>query len=105
MKDSPHAPHSARPELSIRIATSLGLAGGTLNEVDIDDLSVSDTVMETLEDISANIISKNPEAEAGLKAYWIEKSDELVLCAASEGNLHLVRVPGSHWAVKPHTYH
>jgi len=105
MKDISHAPRSARPELATRIATSLGLAGKALNEVDIDDLSVSESVMQTLEDISAGIIRKDPEAEAGLKAFWIEKSDELVLCAASEGNLHLVRVPGTHWAVKPHTYH
>lgn len=97
----------ARPELARRVAKGLGIGEMSLNEVDFDDLFVSETVVNTMHELAMNILKQaaSPEEEPKISAYWVEASGELVLCADSGKGLHLVRVPGEHWTIKPHVYH
>ncbi len=103
----PHAPHSTGPSMAGRIASSLGIGELSLNELDFDDLFVSEVVHKTLEDVAEAIRVKPAakEVEPGLSAYWVQDSKELVLCASLGTDLHLVRVPDDHWTLKPRTTH
>jgi hypothetical protein len=107
MHVSHHAPDEPNPELTSRVAHSLGIGEMTLNEIDYDDLYVSDTVIKTLHHLAMTILHQVSVPEEGLtiRAYWVEASMELVLCADSGKDLHLVRVPGEHWTFKQRTYH
>jgi len=109
MHGSHHAqPQSlARPELARRIAKGLGIGEMALNEVDFDDLFVSETVVNTMHELAMSILKQasSPDEEPQITAFWVEASGELVLCANSRKGLHLVRVPEHHWTIKPRTYH
>ena len=110
-----HAPAPAHPELARRIASSLGIGERNVNEVDFDDLFVSETVIKTMHQLATTLMAKDaremgePEDSTAsgprITAFWIDESLELVLCAAAGDGLHLVRVPGEHWTIKPRTVH
>ena len=90
-----------------KIAGSLGIGETTLNEVDFDDFFVSETVAETLQELASHLMKSTGEPLKGqkIKAYWVDDSKELVLCAQATDGLHLVRVPEEHWKMKPRRYH
>lgn len=100
-----HAPDVTRPELARRVAHSLGLGERNLNEVDFDDLFVSEAVLKTLHGLAMDILSESDEDSPLISAYWVDDSRELVLCADSGKDLHLVRVPDRHWSVRPANTH
>jgi hypothetical protein len=107
MHTSHHAPDQDNPELTSRVAHSLGLGEMTLNEIDYDDLYFSDSVIKTLHHLAMTLLQGESLQEDGLslRAYWVEATMELVLCADSGKDLHLVRVPEAHWTFKQRTYH
>lgn len=90
-----------------KIAGSLGIGEKKLHEVDFDDVSISDSVAETLQGLESHINEMLGDApgKPGIRAYWVKDSKELVLCAQALDGLHLVRVPEEHWRLKPRTYH
>lgn len=108
-----HSHHHATTPVKVpgdlpgRIARSLGIGETTLNEVDFDDLFMSENVVKALRHMTFAVLGHLPEGTAGehLSAYWVDGSMDLVLCADSGEELHLVRVPGEQWTVKPHTCH
>jgi len=100
-----HAPDVTKPELARRVATSLGLGERTLNEVDFDDLFVSESVLKTLHGLAMDILRTADEDQPLISAYWVDDSRELVLCADAGKDLHLVRVPRMHWSVRPVNAH
>ncbi len=95
------------PEDARKIAETLGLQDLTLNEVDFDDVFVTEDVLKVLHHVAKTIASKEttPDYAPKMSAYWVEDSMELVLCAASSKDMHLVRVPHDHWAMRPCTVH
>ncbi|MFP5223383.1 MAG: hypothetical protein ACLGSA_13910 [Acidobacteriota bacterium] len=115
MHSQHHVPAPAHPELTRRIASSLGIGERNINEVDFDDLFVSETVVKTMHDLAStlmkqdasrkNDLDRDTTSGPSITAFWIEESLELVLCAAAGDGLHLVRVPGEHWTIKPRTVH
>lgn len=100
-------PAEAPPELTGRIARSLGIGEMTLNEMDFDDIFVSENVVKTLSQLAVTVLGLAEDKRAGarIRAFWRQDSPELLLCAEVEEKLHLLRVPESQWAVKPRTVH
>lgn len=100
------SPAQRGPELTVRIAATLGIGVTDVNEVDFDDLYVSEEVMKVVGQLASSILREGTDAQSGprVSAYWIEHTLELVLCADSGKDIHLVRVPEAHWTVKPRTY-
>jgi len=96
-----------QPEDTRQIAETLGLEAPALNEVDFDDLFVTEHVLKVLHHVAKAIalqetlMDKTPK----LSAYWVDESLELVLCAASGKEMHLVRVPQDHWTMRPCVIH
>ena len=90
-----------------KIAGSLGIVEKNLNEVDFDDVSISESVAQTLQGLESHInaLLGDVSTSPGISAYWVKDSKELVLCAQALDGLHLVRVPEDHWRLKPRTYH
>ncbi len=106
MQSHHNAWENAHIELASRLAQTLGIGEKALNEVDYDDLYVSETVIKTLHQLAMSIMTRIAREEGlQLNAYWVKDSMELVLCADSGNDLHVVRVPEDHWAFKPRTYH
>lgn len=109
MRSHHHAPSPAQAhgDLAGRIAKSLGIGEKNLNEMDFDDLYMSENVVKALNHMAFTALGHLPEGEADsrLSAYWVAGSQELVICADSGEELHLVRVPGEQWTLKPHTSH
>ncbi|GFK94316.1 hypothetical protein NNJEOMEG_02159 [Fundidesulfovibrio magnetotacticus] len=99
-----HAPDLTKPEQARRVARSLGLGEAALNEVDFDDLFVSEDVLKTLHGLAMDILRESRDAPI-ISAYWVDDSRELLLCADAGSDLHLVRVPGKHWSVRPAESH
>jgi len=90
-------------ELMRRVADCLDLDGVAMNEVDLDDIAVSSNILQTLYRAVDNFYSGRPRRLNDtplVSAYWIDDTRELVLCAASLGGLHLVRVPEKSWTLK-----
>ncbi len=104
-----HAPASApaRPELAGRIARSLGIGEMNLNEVDFDDLFVAENIVKKLSQLAMSVLGQTLDQEQGafISAFWVENSMELVLCADTGQEIHLMRVPEAHWTIKPRTHH
>lgn len=107
-----HHHHSPAPApegaaLARRIAHRLGIGELRLNEVDFDDIYVSEEVMRVMGQLSETLVhhAMGTGEENRVMAYWVEDSMELVLCANTGIDLHLVRVPENHWALKPTTVH
>jgi hypothetical protein len=101
-----HDRNPGNTELTKRIAESLGIGEVSMNEVDFDDLFVSEGILKTLYRAARD--TSGPEAQDGVplvSAYWIADSRDLVLCAASMVGLHLIRVPEKSWTLKPRTVH
>ena len=96
-----------RPEVARKIAETLGLEDLTLNEVDFDDVFVTEDVLKVLHHVAKALARKETVVDFAPKisAYWVEHSMELVLCAASSKEMHLVRVPQNHWTLRPCTVH
>ena len=107
MSDRNHKEDDNSMELTRRIADCLGVGEIAMNEVDLDDIAVSDTVLQNLYRTVGNFTSGWPSADDMplVSAYWIDDTKELVLCAASLGGLHLVRVPEKSWTLKPCPIH
>ena len=103
----PLTPNLENLELVKRIAKSLGIGEMSMNEVDFDDLSVSESILKTLfRAVSTMVQDAQDHSEAPLiNAYWIDDSRELVLCTASMAGIHLIRVPQKSWTLKPCTSH
>jgi len=102
-----HEKGNNNTELTRRIADSLGLGEVAMNEVDLDDIAVSDTILRTLYHAADSMTPgfAHPGDAPLVSAYWIDDTRELVLCAASLAGLHLVRVPAKSWTLKPCTIH
>ncbi|MFZ5427169.1 MAG: hypothetical protein ACOZEN_09345 [Thermodesulfobacteriota bacterium] len=104
-----HAPASApaRPELAGRIARSLGIGEMSLNELDFDDLYVAEKIVKQLSQLAMTVLDQALDREKGafISAFWVENSMELVLCADTGREIHLMRVPEAHWTVKPRVHH
>lgn len=94
-------------ELVKRIAQSLGIGERSMNEVDFDDLSVSEGFLKTLFRAVSKMVQDAQDHfdDPLISAYWLDDSQELVLCTASQVGLHLIRVPEKSWTFKPHTMH
>lgn len=115
MHSQHHVPAPAHPDLTRRIASSLGIGERNINEVDFDDLFVSETVVKTMHDLASSLMEQDAQRNGDLDgssasapritAFWIADSLELVLCAAAGDGLHLVRVSENHWTIKPRTVH
>jgi len=100
----------AGSDISRRIAKSIGLGRATLNEVDFDDLFVSEATLKALHHMAHKLIRRIAVLDDAprIKAYWVEETLELVLCALAgkEGkDLHVVLVPEAHWSLRARTYH
>lgn len=95
------------PDDARKIAETLGLEDLTMNEVDFDDVFVTEDVIKVLQHVAKAIARKETVVDYAPKitAYWVENSMELVLCAASSKEMHLVRVPQNHWTLRPYTLH
>lgn len=93
-----------------RIKSSLHLEDVALNELDFEDLYVSEAVLETLRGMAGDVYQTvAAEAakleEVSLKAFWVEKSGMLILCVRSGGVLRLLQAPEGHWKVREGGYH
>jgi len=101
-----HTRNSMNAELTRRIADSLGIGEISMNEVDFDDLFVSEGILNTLYLAASDAPGSDaPEGAPLISAYWIADTRDLVLCAASLAGLHLIRVPEKSWTLKPCTVH
>lgn len=100
-------PIAINQDAARQIAQTLGLEAPALNEVDYDDIFVTEHVLKVLHNVAKalalqeTVLDKTPK----INAYWVEDSLELVLCAASGKEMHLVRVPQTHWAMRPCMIH
>ncbi len=93
-----------------RIRTSLHLEDVALNELDFEDLYVSEAVLETLKGMAGDVYQSVAGDAAtledvSLNAFWVEKSGMLILCVRSGGVLRLLQAPEGHWKVREGGYH
>jgi len=93
-----------------RIKSSLHLEDVALNELDFEDLYVSEAVLETLRGMAGDVYQSATFGAANLedvslKAFWVEKSGMLILSVRSGGVLRLLQAPEGQWKVREGGYH
>lgn len=88
-------------EVAARIADGLGLDIRALNEMDFDDITVSETVIEVLRQLAQSLSDSDPQDtdRPRLSAFWVERSHDLVVAAALRRELGVLVVPSSQWSV------
>jgi len=93
-----------------RIKASLQLDGAAINELDFEDLYVSESVLETLRGLAGEALQQAALTRPGetgltLRAFWVEKNRTLILCVKTPSGLRLLQAPEGHWRVKESVTH
>ncbi len=93
-----------------RIKASLHLDGAAVNELDFEDLYVSESVLESLRGLAGEALqdaarARKSGSETTLRAFWVEKSRSLILCLKTPGGMRLLQAPEGHWRVKESVTH
>lgn len=102
--------------LTERIVRSMELSPEEIHELDFDDVRVSESAMDALEEIVSkiilNVVSEGDiESKVALfddlryHAYWVGTNSNLLVAATHGGKLHIVEVPKEHWKLKEYKYH
>ncbi len=103
------------------IAHTLKLGRVTMNEIDLDDLMLKQSVMRSIDHLSKDILKgylpprlpgswNDPETEAvdmatlmeefKERAFWVAETGVLIICASVGDDYHLIQVPKGSWIVR-----
>lgn len=99
------------------IAQTLKLGRVTMNEIDLDDLMLKQSVMRSIDLMSKDILKgylpagaagswSDPAEMAAIleefreRAFWVAETGLLIICASVGDDYHLIQVPKGFWIVR-----